>query len=70
MDGHVIGRLVTCFVAVSEADRERMIKLEGVQADRIKVIPTAYVPHLAGADGNIRASSGWRRTRRSSAWPP
>jgi glycosyltransferase involved in cell wall biosynthesis len=58
MDGHVIGRLVTCFVAVSEADRERMIKLEGVQADRIKVIPTAYVPHLAGANGNIRSELG------------
>jgi glycosyltransferase involved in cell wall biosynthesis len=58
MDGHVIGRLVTCFVAVSEADRERMIKLEGVQADRIKVIPTAYVPHLAGADGDIRSELG------------
>jgi glycosyltransferase involved in cell wall biosynthesis len=58
MDGHVIGRLVTCFVAVSEADRERMIKLEGVQADRIKVIPTAYVPHLATANGNIRSELG------------
>jgi glycosyltransferase involved in cell wall biosynthesis len=58
VDGHVIGRLVTCFVAVSEADRERMIKLEGVRADRIKVIPTAYVPHLDAADGDIRAELG------------
>lgn len=58
VDGHVIGRLVTCFVAVSEADRERMIKLEGVRADRIKVIPTAYVPHLDVTNGNIRAELG------------
>ena len=58
MDGHVIGRLATCFVAVSEADRERMIRLEGVHADRIKVIPTAYVPHLGATDGNIRTELG------------
>jgi glycosyltransferase involved in cell wall biosynthesis len=58
MDGHVIGRLATCFVAVSEADRERMIKLEGVRADRIKVIPTGYVPHPASANGDIRSELG------------
>ncbi len=58
MDGNVIGRLATCFVAVSEADRERMIKLEGVRADRIKVIPTAYVPHLGSSNGDIRSELG------------
>jgi glycosyltransferase involved in cell wall biosynthesis len=54
LDGHLISRFATCFVAVSEANRERMIKLEGVPADRIMVIPTAYVPHLGPADGDVR----------------
>src|SRR5262249_43388631 len=58
LDGHLISRFATCFVAVSEANRQRMIKLEGVPADRIKVIPTAYVPHLGSADGDVRSELG------------
>ncbi len=58
LDGHFISRFATCFVAVSEANRQRMIKLEGVPADRIKVIPTAYVPHLGPATGDIRGELG------------
>jgi glycosyltransferase involved in cell wall biosynthesis len=37
-----------------------MIKLEGVSADRIRVIPTAYVPHLGPTDGDIRDELGLR----------
>lgn len=58
LDGHVISRFATCFVAVSEANRGRMIKLEGVPAERIRVIPTAYVPHLGPADGDVRRDLG------------
>jgi glycosyltransferase involved in cell wall biosynthesis len=58
LDGHVISRFATCFVAVSEANRQRMIALEGVPANRIRVIPTAYVPHLGSADGDIRSELG------------
>lgn len=58
LDGHLISRFATCFVAVSEANRQRMIKLEGVPADRIKVIPTAYVPHVGPAEGDIRDELG------------
>jgi glycosyltransferase involved in cell wall biosynthesis len=58
LDGHLISRFATCFVAVSDANRERMIKLEGVPADRIKVIPTGYVPHLGPANGDIRSELG------------
>jgi glycosyltransferase involved in cell wall biosynthesis len=58
LDGHMISRFVSCFVAVSEANRQRMIKLEGVPADRIKVIPTAYVPHLGPSNGDIRGELG------------
>lgn len=55
LDGHLISRFATCFVAVSEANRERMITLEGVRPEKIRVIPTAYVPHLGPSDGDIRS---------------
>ncbi len=58
LDGHLISRFATCFVAVSEANRQRMITLEGVPADRIRVIPTAYVPHLGPARSDIRDELG------------
>jgi glycosyltransferase involved in cell wall biosynthesis len=54
LDGHLISRFATCFVAVSEANRQRMVELEGVPAERIRVIPTGYVPHLGSSDGDIR----------------
>jgi glycosyltransferase involved in cell wall biosynthesis len=54
LDGNVISRLATSFVAVSEANRERMITLEGVSPEKIRVIPTAWVPHLGPSDGDIR----------------
>ena len=44
LDGHVIGRLADVFVAVSERDRQRMIDLEGVPAEKIVVLPNPYVP--------------------------
>ncbi len=55
LDGHLISRFATCFVAVSAANRERMITLEGVPSAKIRVIPTAYVPHLGPSDGDIRS---------------
>jgi len=54
LDGHLISRFATSFIAVSEANRERMITLEGVRPDKIRVIPTGYVPHLGPSDGDIR----------------
>jgi glycosyltransferase involved in cell wall biosynthesis len=44
LDGRLIGRLAHAFVAVSSADRDRMIALEGVPADKVVVEPNAYVP--------------------------
>lgn len=58
IDGHVIGRLATRFIAVSKANRERMITLEGVAADKVMVMPTAYIPHPGPANGGIRAELG------------
>jgi glycosyltransferase involved in cell wall biosynthesis len=44
LDGHVIGRLADAFVAVSERDRDRMIELEGVPAEKIVLLPNPYFP--------------------------
>lgn len=58
LDGRVVGRLVDRFVAVSEADRERMVRLERVPFDKTIVIPAAYVPRRSGACGDIRHDLG------------
>jgi len=58
LDGKVIGRLATRFVAVSSADRERMIEIEHVPAQKVSVIPTAFIPRPNGAGGNLRAELG------------
>jgi glycosyltransferase involved in cell wall biosynthesis len=58
LDGHVIGRLATRFVAVSSADAERMVRIEGVPAAKVVVIPTAYIPSQAAAGGDLRAELG------------
>jgi glycosyltransferase involved in cell wall biosynthesis len=57
IDGNIIGRLATRFVAVSSADAKQMIEYEGVPAEKVVVMPTAYVPRPAG-NGNIRAELG------------
>jgi glycosyltransferase involved in cell wall biosynthesis len=57
LDGQVIGRFATRFIAVSEANRERMIELEGVPSEKIEVMPTAYIPS-SGPPGDIRAELG------------
>ena len=56
-DGNVIGRLATRFVAVSSADAQRMVEQEGVPAEKVVVMPTAYVPRKA-AERNFRAELG------------
>jgi glycosyltransferase involved in cell wall biosynthesis len=44
LDGRLIGRLSTAFVAVSTADAERMVRLEGVPERKVVMIPNAYIP--------------------------
>lgn len=46
LDRHLIGRLANVTVAVSEADRRRMIEIEGLPDEQIRVIPTGLVPPL------------------------
>ncbi len=58
LDGQLIGRLASAFVAVSSADRERMIALEGVAAEKIVLIPNAYVPRPHQNGGDLRAQLG------------
>jgi glycosyltransferase involved in cell wall biosynthesis len=57
LDGHWIGRRVTRFIAVSEANRQRMIELEGVPPEKIEVVHTAYIPSPE-TTGDIRAELG------------
>jgi glycosyltransferase involved in cell wall biosynthesis len=45
LDGRVIGRLADAFVAVSTADRDRMIRLEKVPPDKVVLELNAYVPN-------------------------
>ena len=54
MDGYVIGRLATRFVAVSNLDRTKMIEIENVPEERIVVMPTAYIPRNPTI-GDLRA---------------
>jgi glycosyltransferase involved in cell wall biosynthesis len=57
LDGYVIGRLVTRFIAVSETDAQRMVTYEHIPEKTVLVMPTAYVPSEA-TDGDIRAELG------------
>jgi glycosyltransferase involved in cell wall biosynthesis len=58
IDGNVIGRLATRFVAVSRADGERMVTREGVNADKVVVIPNGYIPSQSTSDTDVRAELG------------
>jgi glycosyltransferase involved in cell wall biosynthesis len=61
LDGRVIGRLATRFIAVSSADAERMAGIEGVPRDKIVVIPTSHVPRPGSAGGDVRRELGLGR---------
>ena len=58
VDGYLIGRLATKFIAVSHADAERMVRLEHVPPDKVMVLPTAYIPRDGSSTSTIRAELG------------
>ena len=59
LDGNVIGRYATRFVAVSKADAERMVTIENVPARKVAFIPTAYVPQVDSSQStDLRAELG------------
>lgn len=54
-----IGRLVHGFIAVSTADARRMVSLERVPANKVVVIPNAWMPRRTTAPrGELRAELG------------
>jgi glycosyltransferase involved in cell wall biosynthesis len=61
LDGRVIGRLATRFVAVSSLDAERMVSVEHVPADKVVMIPNAYVPRPDQVGSDLRAELGIER---------
>jgi glycosyltransferase involved in cell wall biosynthesis len=54
----VIGRLASSFVSVSSLDRERMIAIEHVPAEKVIVIPNAFVPRPDVKLGDLRSELG------------
>lgn len=59
LDGHVIGKLATRFVAVSNQDAKRMVEYEGVPPEKVVVMPTAYIPRPGGEQqSDVRAELG------------
>lgn len=58
LDGRVISRLASRFIAVSSLDAERMVSLEGVKADKIVMIPTCHIPRPPTVCSDIRSEIG------------
>ena len=51
VDGYLIGRLVTAFVAVSSSDARSMVEVEHVPPHKVRLIQTA-LPRREGPDGD------------------
>jgi glycosyltransferase involved in cell wall biosynthesis len=58
LDGRVIGRWADAFIAVSSADAERMVTVEGVPREKIHMIPNAWMTRPRAADVDLRAELG------------
>lgn len=50
LDRELVGRFADAFVAVAAEDRRKMIEVEGVDAETIRLVPNG-IPDLAGGDG-------------------
>jgi glycosyltransferase involved in cell wall biosynthesis len=62
LDGRLIGRFADAFVAVSTLDRDRMVALEGVPADKVRVELNGYVPRTGPRPvPRLREELGLRR---------
>lgn len=58
LDGRVIGRLATRFVAVSSLDAKRMVSVERVPPEKVVMIPNAYVPRARSVHDDLRRELG------------
>jgi glycosyltransferase involved in cell wall biosynthesis len=59
IDRGIIGRRADLVIAVSEADRRRLVDVEGLSADKVRVIPNG-VPPLFPSSRDVRAELGIR----------
>ena len=64
LDRRVISPRATKFVTVSASSRTRMIDLEGIDPEKILVMPTAYIPHENSSSEDVRAEMGLDATTR------
>jgi glycosyltransferase involved in cell wall biosynthesis len=58
LDRELIGRWCDAFIAVSREDRRRMIEIERVPAERIRVLPNGITPGTPNPDRDLRAELG------------
>jgi len=58
LDRHLIARHSDAFVAVSSADRRRMIEIEGIAPEDIVLIPNAVPPAEPASGRDVRAELG------------
>jgi glycosyltransferase involved in cell wall biosynthesis len=55
IDRELIARASDAVIAVSEADRRRMVEVEGIPAEKIRMIPNGIVAMPPGDAGRVRA---------------
>jgi glycosyltransferase involved in cell wall biosynthesis len=58
LDREIIGRWSNAFVAVSRADRRKMIEIERIPAERIRYIPNGIAPRPPTRGRDLRAELG------------
>ena len=58
LDRHVVARGAAVVVAVSDADAKRMVELEGMAPERVRVLPNGIPPLPPPAGGDVRAKLG------------
>ncbi|HEY7018487.1 MAG TPA: glycosyltransferase [Gaiellaceae bacterium] len=58
LDRELVGRFADAFVAVSAEDRRKMIDVEGVDADKIRLIPNGIPEPEAGGGAEVRRELG------------
>ena len=58
LDRELIGRLADAFIAVAEEDRRKMIEVEGVDPDTIRLIPNGIPDPERGDGGAVRRELG------------
>ncbi len=58
IDRHLISRLASIIVCVSEDDRRKMIEIEKIPGDRIRVLPNGIPPLAPPVGTDVRGDSG------------